>query len=385
MWHFSKGYVIIQMEGISSAKLLKRMGEAGIRVRSATRVGPNTLRLTIPSRRFFELHKLSRGLRVRVHILKRGGFRFVLKKLYRRPVLWAGGTAVLIALTVLSGRIWVIRIEGAKRIDPAEITQKLGECGIRPGAALNGPILITAAEDLTAQIRDAAKIALDREGVLLRVSVNEALTETPKKTDAVPADVIADKDGVVLSILVMRGQARVKVGDRVRAGDVLISGTVHYKDEAYETSADGVVTAAVEYRAECGVPERITEARETEETETVRVLRLAGWEIDRTQPSFEHYRITDTRTVSVSPFAPVYIDLMTAREIGFFERTLSDEEAYEIALSRARETAYALVPRDAAIINTYGTIRVNNGERFAAAIVTAEETIGRTEENPHDG
>ncbi len=368
-----------------SAKLLKRMGEAGIRVRNAIRVGPNALRLTIPSRRFFELHNLSRGLRVRVHILKRGGFRFVLKKLYRRPVLWAGGTALLIALTVLSGRIWVIRIEGTKRIDTAEITQKLGECGIRPGAALNGPILITAAEDLTAQIRDAAKIALDREGVLLRVSVNEALTEAPKKTDAVPADVIAEKDGVVLSILVMRGQARVKVGDRVRAGDVLISGTVVYKDEAYETSADGVVTAAVEYRAECAVFDRITEAKEMEETETVRVLRFAGWEIDRTQPSFEHYRITDTRTVSVSPFAPVYIDLMTAREIGFFERTLSDEEAYEIALSRAREAAYALVPRDAAIINTYGTIRVNNGERLAAAIVTAEETIGRTEENPHDG
>ena len=125
--------------------------------------------------------------------------------------------------------------------------------------------------------------------------------------------------------------------------------------------------------------------KETEETETVRVLRFAGWEINRTQPSFGHYRITDMRTVSVSPLAPVYIDLLTAREIGFFERTLSEEEAFEIALSRARETAHALVPRDAAIINTYGTIRMKNGERLAEAIVTAEETIGRTEENPHDG
>ncbi len=385
MWLFSKGYVIIRIEGLSSAKLLKRMTEAGIRVRSAARIGPNTLRLTIPSQRFAELHGLCRGLRVRVHILKRGGLRFALKKLYRRPVLWAGSAAVLIALTVLSSRIWVIRIEGAKRIDPAEITQKLGECGIRPGAALGGPILITAAEDLEAQIRDAAKISLEREGIILKVSVTEALQETPKKTDAVPADVIAEKDGVVLSILVMRGQARVKVGDRVRAGDVLISGTVYYKDESYETSADGVVKAAVEYRAECSVPDRITEAKETEETETVRVLRFAGWEINRTQPSFGHYRITDMRTVSVSPLAPVYIDLLTAREIGFFERTLSEEEAFEIALSRARETAYALVPRDAAIINTYGTIRMKNGERLAEAIVTAEETIGRTEENPHDG
>ena len=47
-------------------------------------------------------------------------------------------------------------------------------------------------------------------------------------------------------------------------------------------------------------------------------------------------------------------------------------------LIRAKEQAYALIPRDAAVINTYGTIRKRNGKRFACVIVTAEETIGKT-------
>ncbi len=385
MWHFSKGYVIIQIEGISAAKLLRRMTESGIRVRNVSRTNPNTLTATIPSSRFMSLHALSHGLKVRVYISERGGYPFTLKKLYRRPMLWIGTLTLLIGIALLSGRIWAIRIEGAKRIDPNAITEKLSEYGIRPGAYLSGPILITAAEDLTAQIPDAAEIGLHREGVLLKVSVVEALPETPKKTDHVPSDVVAEKDGVVISLNVMRGQARVKVGDTVHKGDVLISGTVFYKDESYETSADGTVEAAVEYRSEYTVSDRVSEVKETDRTEEVRVLRFAGIEIAREMPAFDHYRFTGKRTVTVSELLPVCIDMITAHEIGFFERTLSDEEAEQLALSKAREAAYALVPRESAIINTYGTIRTVNGEKKAFVIVTAQETIGRTEENPHDG
>lgn len=384
MWNFIKGYVIIQIEGLSAAALLRRLTEAGVRVSHVTSVGPGTVRCSIPVKRFFALRKLRRGLSLRIHIVSRGGLPFLLRKLRRRPVLWIGTTALFCAMTVLSQRIWIIRIDETKRVDPNEILTLLDERGIRPGAYLSGPILITAANDLSAQIHDGAWIGLDREGVMLKVSVVEAIPESPKKTDRVPYDVVAEKDGIVLSLRVMCGQARVAVGDRVSAGDVLISGTAERNGAVAEQSADGTVTAAVAYRAEAEVVYTVTEAYETENTETVRVLRLFEWELLRSTPDFAHYWLTDAHT-AIFGMLPVTVEFLTAREIGFFERTLSGEEAEQLALSSAREQAFSAVPKDAAIINTYGTVRERDGKRIAVVTVTAEEIIGRTEEAPHDG
>ena len=89
--------------------------------------------------------------------------------------------------------------------------------------------------------------------------------------------------------------------------------------------------------------------------------------------------------VSGSALLPVAVESQTAREIGFRERTLTEEESEQYALTDARERVYALIPRDASILNTYGTIRMKKGNRHAVVIVTAEEIIGKTEEKPHDG
>lgn len=384
MWHFLHGYVIIEVQGLSVARFLRRMTDAGVRVSNLTRLDAGAVRFTIPARRFFELRRLKRGLGLKLHIVGRGGLPFLTKKLFGRPFLWAFGTLLFFGLLFVSSRIWVIRIGKTERVDPEEIVSLLNDHGLYPGSYPDGPILITAANDLSAQIRDASWIGLDREGVVLNVRVVESLPAAPKKTTRVPSDVIAQKDGIVTSILVMRGQAKVKVGDRVSAGDVLISGTVFRKDEHYETNADGTVTAALEYRAEAPVTDRVTETVETGASERVQAVRFASFEILRTEPGFERYRLTDTEITSVSDLLPVTIERSTARELTETERLVTEEEAEENAFALARERALALVPRDASVLNIYGTVKTKDGGRIAVVIVTAEETIGRTEEEPHD-
>ena len=385
MWHFLQGYVIIQIEGLYASRFLKRMTASGIRVWNIRQNGSACIRLSIPVKSVFSLHKLRKGLPVRIRILSGHGFPFMLKKLGKRPVLWIGSLAAFFAITALSMRIWIIRIEETDLIDPKEIMDRLAEEGIHPGSYLEGPILITAANNLSAQVHDAAWIGLDREGVMLKVDIVESLPESTKHTDRIPSDIVAEKDGVITKIEVMRGQARVKVGDRVKMGDVLISGTILYQDSSYETSADGTVKAVVLYRAEAVLSDTVTESYETDSSESVRVLCVAGWEILRTVPSFEHYRLTDPKTIRVSSLLPVTIETYTAKEICFRERVLSEEESEQNALVLAREQAYADVPQDAAIIHTYGTVRIENGQRIAVVTVTAEEIIGRTEEVPHGG
>ncbi len=385
MWHFLKGYVILQAEGMSLARLLRRLSENGVRVRGLREERAGSIRFETDVKGFFRLHALKRGLPVRIHILERHGFPFLLQRLRKRPVLWIGTAAVLIGLFLFSQRIWLIRFEGIETIDRAELSDLLKEHGIRIGARPKGPVLITAANDLSVRIRDAAWIGLDREGITLKVSVVEALPESEKHAQTVPSDIVADRDGIITKILVTRGQARVKIGDTVHKGDVLISGTVIRKDASYQTWANGTVCAAVRYEAECELCNTITEAVLTERTGCIRALRIGDLTILRSQPEFERYRITRTETIPVGYGLPTYCDRILTQEVVIRERTVSDEEAEQIALANAREAALDMVPKNAVILNQYGTIHMTNGTKTAVVIVTAEENIGRTEEYPNDG
>ncbi len=385
MWHFFRGYVIIRIEGESIAAFLRSISEAGIRVLDVRRTEDGIVSAAIPSKRFSELHRLRNGRRIRIRICRRIGYPFLLRRLLKRPALLWGGLAAMIALIVLSGRIWFIRIEGAERIDPAEIMALLSEHGLFIGSRPFGPVLITAANDLSARIQDAAWIGLDREGVTPKVTVKEARTATAKKTDSVPYDICSDKDAVVTRLTVMRGQATVKPGDHVKTGDVLISGTVRYKDASYATSADGVVFAAVRYEASSEVPSTVREARETGNTEIVRMVRVGHWEIFRSDPAFDFYRLSAFETAGDDYLLPVISEYATAYELVLADRTLESNEALELAFQQARELALDRVPKDVSILNQYATLRTENGVCMAYVVITTEEIIGRTEEIPNDG
>lgn len=384
MWHFLRGYVILQIEGLSVARLLRRMTDHGIKIRRAVRTSPTCVTLEMDAKRFSALRKLRRGLPVRIHIAGRRGLPFVWKRLLARPVLLFGTLLIGLGLCAASRRIWFIRVEGTKRIDPQEICERLKEKGIFIGARLQGPILITAANELSCEIPDAAWIGLDREGVTLTAKVLEALPESPKKTQ-LPSDVVAQKDGVVTRLVVTHGQARIQVGDAVKAGDVLISGTVVRNDASYETWADGEAIAAVVYSAQCEAPDTVTEWTESGEMQALKTVRFAGRRLFGTAPAFERYRVLRTETVPVGDRLPVEIETVFIGELVERERALDEREAEQLALTRAMDAATAQVPKDAAIVHRYGILKRKHGRTVAEATVLAEETIGRTEERPHGG
>ena len=384
MWHFLRGYVILQIEGLSVARLLRRMTEHGIKIRRAVRTSPTCVRLEIDAHRFFALKRLRRGLPVRIHIVRRGGLPFVWRKLKKRPVLLFGTLVIGVALCVASDRIFLIRVTGTERIDPTEVRDRLREKGLYVGARLKGPILITAANELSAEIPDAAWVGLDREGIKLTVRVVESLPASEKRTQQI-SDVIAEKDGVILRLTVTHGQARVAVGDPVKAGDVLISGTVVYADASYETWADGEVVAAVTYTAAAEAQDSVKEWIGTDATQTVKTVRLGGWKLFGQTPAFERYRVLETRTTDVSDRLPVTVETVTVGELIERERMLDAEEAEQLAMQRARDAAISSVPQTAAILNQYGVWKQQNGKTIAEVMILAEETIGRTEERPHGG
>ena len=119
----------------------------------------------------------------------------------------------------------------------------------------------------------------------------------------------------------------------------MISGTVVRNDASYETWANGTVLAAIRYEAVCEVVPTVLESVLTDRIQTMRSLRIGSWTLFCTRSDFEHYRVSDTHTVPVGDRFPTYCDLFTVQEIVFRERSLSEQEAEQLALLNAREAA----------------------------------------------
>ena len=381
MWHFLFGYVILQIEGLSITAFLRRIAENGIEIRDAQRDrDANAIRCTIDLKHARKLHRIRSGLPVRIRIIKRGGFPFLVRKAWKRPVLMIGFALMLITLFIASTRIWFIRIEGTERVDPASVHEMMKDYGLQVGARPKGAILIEAANDMSVRIRDAAWIGFDREGVTLKVKVVEAIPESEKHNTGKAGDIVADKDGVITELTVLRGQAKVAIGDRVKVGDILISGTVQWKDASYQTEAEGLIKAAVHYESSCVCPSVMTEAVQRDESETVRSFCIGPYSLMETKPSFEQYRLTEERTIRISDRFPICCVERTAQKIELIDRHLSEDESQQAALINAREEAMQSIPKNAMILNQYGSIQTIDGITKAVVIITAEETIGRTEE-----
>lgn len=72
-------------------------------------------------------------------------------------------------------------------------------------------------------------MSINIKGVRAEVVVRES-PKKPKIEDlTIPADVVAERDGVILEIGAKRGKKMVKNGDAVLKGEVLISGLVTHK------------------------------------------------------------------------------------------------------------------------------------------------------------
>ena len=88
--------------------------------------------------------------------------------------------------------------------------------------------LVTALSGQSAKSGEAISrgIGLAIDGVKLRVRVVETAVVNDAAEGDSPADIVAQKSGVITAVTAKRGRAAVRAGDAVPAGDVLICGEI---------------------------------------------------------------------------------------------------------------------------------------------------------------
>lgn len=191
----------------------------------------------------------------RLETVRCTGMKSTARRYRQRTGLWVGAALLAAGLLVMGRFVWRVEIRGTEQLDPAVITEALAEYGVHPGVLAGKIDARTVERRMQIRFAEIAWITVNVEGSRVTAILEEAVPPPAVVEDGIPTNLIAGETGFITRVEVQNGNAVVKPGDSVLAGDLLVSGIMDNKmGESRLAHARGRVYAQVRERLEIFVP-----------------------------------------------------------------------------------------------------------------------------------
>lgn len=334
----------------------------------------------------------------RLYIVGRAGLPFCYKRLKRRKMLAAGAALFCLLLYILSSFIWFVDVQGETTIPRQVIYNAATQAGLRPGVWKNNIAVKQVERYLIATIPELAWSGVHLEGT--RAVIEVAEKKLPPAVDKAPADLVADKDGLITQVIVFAGTPLVKAGDTVKKGDVLIKGmTVSPVTPATPVPAEvapvppsrpvraqGIVRARIWYEGYGEAAVRRTVYQRTGNRQVSLFIRIGAWQtllqgITPLDPNKSYETVVLEKKLPGwrNNLITVESKLIINHELSTHAVEITPEEAREEAKAAALRVVQEQIPENAGVIaRTIENIPLNEPDlvRVKVRIETVEE-IGR--------
>lgn len=173
---------------------------------------------------------------VKVSVKEKSGLPFLLKKINKRKVFVAGALLGILFLLVMMRSIWAFQFEGTKRITDEQIVDYLESRGVTIGTPIRELNYEELEQGLREQFPEITWASVSQRGTTLIIRIREReYTEISQRYDD-RTDIVADVDGVIVSMVVKEGVPYVQKGDVISEGEILVGGAVPIYDENSEIS-----------------------------------------------------------------------------------------------------------------------------------------------------
>ena len=317
-----------------------------------------------------------------VHIVKRRGLVFSLFRVRYRYGFFAGAVLFLLIQFALSGHIWRIDLQNeSTRYTDAQIGSALANEGIFIGARRND-VNADFTENVLLNSLDGLKrvaVSVRDTRVFVQLADKDPAPPLMPSYDP-PTDLVAGKDAYIVSVTATAGNALVRPGDTVHAGELLVSGVC--EDEGGHTR---LRVAAGEVIGQTIRETTLSVSRKDEKTV------LTGRETKKIRLFFYGFHIKFYReggnrntkcdiieetiplTVLGCPL-PVSVTVRTERETAASDRLLTDEELTE-KVTAAIRTYEAETLADCVIVRRDVSPHIENDDCVVTLRYVCEENI----------
>ncbi len=223
------GWARVEAEGGFPERLLNRMAQKGVRV-WGVRLQGERIRFYCFARDYRALRECARYACVRMRVVRKRGLPFIINRYRHHKGLLVGAAVYAAVLILLAPRIWAIDVVGCSDDIAGEVLQQVADMGVTVGARM-ADIDIKGIEITgLSRLPMLSWITVNPSGNVARVEVTVRQDKPPILDLSEPSDMIAVRDGRVISMRVVSGQSCVLVGEGVGVGTVLISGRVESEE-----------------------------------------------------------------------------------------------------------------------------------------------------------
>lgn len=375
------GYGKVEFKGMGTERALNFLDQNGIALWQIRRQDRLTVTACVPLSQKKACLRLADRLPCRFAWQKSCGVPGVVYRLFRRRALMAGLALLVVGSVVSVQFVWRVEITGAEGELAQKLYQLAEENGYGPGAFWGHMRLNEIERVLLLQLPEAAGLLANRTGTTLSLEIIPAVPAPELFAPGAPCDIVAAEDGVVQSITALEGVAKVKQGQTVKKGEVLISGVIEREEGPARTvEARGEVKATVSVLGSHTVPMTSETPTPVGPVYTTRLLQLGSWQVPLEKAPSDRDAMLMNTTVQLlcSVYLPARVITQTWQPISLEKQPRPFAEAEAAAAETAVKNAKAqLKPGEEAESVVLQTRLSEDGAAMTVyAIVQTTRSIG---------
>ncbi len=234
----------------------------------------------ITARRYRKLRPLAKKCGIRLRIKKKYGLPFRLLPYRKRAGMPLGFIFFCGIIWLLSQFYWIVETPQVSPALQGRLDEAIYAAGIRPGVLRSQIDASMIADELQLELRELSWAGISTNGSYISVDVREMERLRQEVTSGEPCNIVAARDGVIISVKASEGQSEVTVGQAVAKGDLLINGVIELgSGDITMVHSHGEVIASTFYNFSSEISYDLHRTERTGRMVTIRRLMLLGIEI----------------------------------------------------------------------------------------------------------
>lgn len=226
LWHYIRGYVIINIKGRHLERLINLIHHNNILIWDIFRISSEEISAKIELRDYKKVSELSDQLSCTIKIIRKSGMTLWKWRVKTRKIFVITSFLVLLAIYFMSSLVLTVDVIGNITVDKNEIIEDIASRGLKPWKL---KATIDIEEIKTSFLNDYKNfeyIDIEFNGTKAIVDLVETKKIEKIYDKSLPVDLIAEKDAIIKDILVINGTANVEVNQEVKKGDLLVKGEI---------------------------------------------------------------------------------------------------------------------------------------------------------------
>lgn len=383
-----RGYLTVIIKGYSPERFINLCCNHGILVWNIQKV-ENGFEFNIMVKGYKNIRQIARKTKTIPYIKKRYGFPFVVQHYKKRKGFLVGFVLAVVLVYMMSLYIWDIEVSGQYTHTEEAIVKYLNSIDVYAGVKKNKLSCQEIEDNIRKQYKDIGWVSAEIRGTRLLIKLTETNMPKPYVAQEVPCHIVAQKDGIVVSMITRAGTPKVSVGDVVKKGDILVSGTIDLKGDDQEIIRQDPIPADADiyiksfYQYEQTFPLTYIDKVYTENRTQYYSLTLFGRELYLLNPlkNYDKYEKSDCFTMvnqlklNHNFYLPVLWKRTQHFEFEEIEKTYTEEEALQKAQAELELYMSRLKKSDVKILDNQVQFQMEEDNYVAKGKLIVEERV----------